>query len=336
MCVCIKICLFGHNKLTIPIVIKDRMKRLLWIGMLIVSLGTRAQFDAAFTNTWALQSYYNPAAAGLDSKLNVMGAYSMQMLGYEGAPKTMVVNADLPLFFIGPKHGVGAAFLNDAIGAFSNKKIQLQYAYHLKLFKGRMSIGIRPALLMVGFNGSELDLADTSDPAFATNDVKGNAFDLDVGLRYTYKDIWYAGVSAVHLLGPTVKLGDEKTHEVSISPTIHVQGGYKLRFRQPRYKLAMDAMVRSDLKNWRGDINIRLLYDGNKHKLYGGLMYSPTISVGLLFGFDFHGINIGYSYELYTGGVGALNGTHEIILGYQHDLDFTKKGKNLHKSVRIL
>ena len=30
--------------------------------MLFVTLSMRAQFDAAFTNTWALQSYYNPAA----------------------------------------------------------------------------------------------------------------------------------------------------------------------------------------------------------------------------------------------------------------------------------
>lgn len=304
--------------------------------MLIVSLGARAQFDAAFTNTWALQSYYNPAAAGLDSKLNVQGVYSMQMVGYEGAPKTMVINADMPLWFIGPKHGVGAAFLNDAIGAFSNKKIQLQYAFHQKFLKGRISIGVRPALLMVGLNGSKLDYVDKNDPAFVQNDVKGNAFDLDLGLRYTYKKLWYVGVSAVHLLGPTVKLGDDKTREVTVEPTFYVQGGYNLVFRHPRYKLAMDAMVRSDLLFWRGDINARLMYDGEKHKLYGGLMYSPTISVGLLLGFDFHGINISYSYEVYTGGVGALNGTHEILIGYQHDLDFSKKGKNLHKAVRLL
>ena len=304
--------------------------------MFIVTLTTRAQFDAAFTNIWALQSFHNPAAAGLDSKLNVQGVYSLQMLGFEGAPSTMLINADMPLFFIGPKHGVGMAFTNDAIGAFSNKKIQLQYAYHHKLWGGRASIGVRPALLMIGFNGSKIDLAEPGDPAFATSDVKGNSFDLDVGLRYTYKKLWYAGASAIHVLGPTTKLGDDKTHEVSIDPTFILQGGYNLALRHPRYKIAMDAMLRSDLQNWRGDIDARLLYDGEKHKLYGGLMYSPTISVGLLLGFDFHGINIGYSYEVYTGGIGALNGTHEIVIGYQHDLDVFKKGKNLHKAVRIL
>ena len=55
-------------------VIKFRMKRLLWIGMLLISLGAKAQFDAAFTNSWALQSHFNPAAAGVNGLLNVRAA----------------------------------------------------------------------------------------------------------------------------------------------------------------------------------------------------------------------------------------------------------------------
>ena len=39
---------------------------------------------------------------------------------------------------------------------------------------------------------------------------------------------------------------------------------------------------------------------------------------------------------MYTGGIGALNGTHEVMIGYQTDLNLFKKGKNLHKSVRLL
>ena len=113
-------------------------------------------------------------------------------------------------------------------------------------------------------------------------------------------------------------------------------GGYKLKFHHPQYALSTHAMVRSDFQEWRADICARLTYDGPKHKLYGGLMYSPLHSVGLMLGFDFHGLNIGYSYEMYTTGIGALHGTHEILVGYQTDLDLFKKGKNLHKSVRLL
>ena len=59
--------------------------------MLLLSLSARAQFDVAFTNSWALQSFYNPAVAGADGLLNVQGAYSMQMAGFENAPATMYV-----------------------------------------------------------------------------------------------------------------------------------------------------------------------------------------------------------------------------------------------------
>lgn len=317
-------------------VISFRMKKLLWIGMLLVTLGARAQFDVAFTNSWALQSFYNPAAAGLDGKLNVQGAYSMQMVGFEDAPASMLVTADLPVFFLGPDHGAGVGFMNDKAALFSTKKFYIQYAYNRKLFGGRISVGARAALITEGFDGTDLDVIDTGDPAFATSDVNGNAFDLDAGVRYTYKNLWYAGISAMHCLSPHMTMGDDKLYKVNVDPTFYASGGYRLKFRQPQYSLVTDALLRTDLHSWRGDINARLLYDGSKHKLYGGVMYSPTISVGVMLGFDFHGLNIGYSYEMYTTGIGALHGTHELLLGYQTDLDLFKKGKNKHKSVRLL
>ena len=306
------------------------------MGILLVSLGARAQFDAAFTNSWALQSYHNPAAAGADGLLNVQGAYSMQMVGFDNAPATMFVGADLPAFFLGPQHGIGLGFMNDKAAAFTTKRFYAQYAYHLKLWGGRLGIGVRGGLLNQGFDGSKLDVIDQSDNAFATNQVTGNAFDLDAGLRYAYKELWYAGVSASHCLSPTVKLGDDKLHEISVDPMLYVTGGYNLKFRQPQFALKMDALLRTDLMAWRGDVTARLAYDGAKGKMYGGVMYSPTYSVAVLLGFNFHGVNIGYSYEIYTTGIGALHGTHELVLGYQTDLNLFKKGKNLHKSVRLL
>ncbi|MCR4920761.1 MAG: PorP/SprF family type IX secretion system membrane protein [Bacteroidaceae bacterium] len=312
------------------------MKRLLCIGMLLLSLSARAQFDVAFTNSWALQSFYNPAVAGADGLLNVQGAYSMQMAGFENAPATMYVGADLPAFFLGPAHGVGIGFMNDKAALFSTKRMYVQYVYHQKLFGGRMSIGVRGGLLNEGFDGSKLDVNDTNDPCFASSQVTGNAFDLDVGLRYIYKGIWYAGVSAMHCLSPSMTMGDDKLYKVSLDPVMCLSGGYVYRFRQPQFKLCGDALLRTDLLDWRGDVTARLEYDGEKGRMYGGLMYSPRHSVAVLLGFTFHGVNIGYSYEMYTTGIGALHGSHELVLGYQTDLNLFKKGKNMHKSVRLL
>ena len=131
-------------------------------------------------------------------------------------------------------------------------------------------------------------------------------------------------------------MGDDKTYKVEVDPNFFLTGGYKLKFRQPQYALMADAIMRTDLQAWKADLTARLAYEGEKLKMYAGLLYSPTRSVGGLLGFNFHGVNIGYSYEMFTTGIGALHGTHELVLGYQTDLNLFKKGKNKHKSVRLL
>ena len=70
--------------------------------------------------------------------------------------------------------------------------------------------------------------------------------------------------------------------------------------------------------------------------LYAGASYSPDNSATVLLGGSFHGINLGYSYEIYTSGINPGNGSHGLFLSYQTDITLQKKGKNKHKSVRIL
>jgi hypothetical protein len=70
--------------------------------------------------------------------------------------------------------------------------------------------------------------------------------------------------------------------------------------------------------------------------MYGGLSYSPTNSVTALVGMKIQGVTLSYSYECYTSGVNPGNGSHELFVGYQIDLNLVKKGKNVHKAVRIL
>lgn len=317
------------------------MKRLLLILMMVVPrLWVMAQDDVAFTNFWQFQSFYNPAAAGRTGLLDINGAYRMEMLGFEDAGQTMLIQGDLPMFFMpkAERHGMGAGFLNDKIGLFSNKKMWVQYAYHHPFGKKNiLSVGVRLALLSTAFKGSEVDLGEgSSDEYVPTSDVNGTGFDLDFGLRFERRNLWYAGVSVTHLLSPTVSMGEDKQYQMKTAPTIYASGGHRLQFRQPEFSLRTAAMFRTDLQNWRADISGRLCYDGEKGKMYAGLSYSPMVSVALLLGLTFHGVNIGYSYEMYTGGISVQNGTHEIHIGYQMELNLTKKGKNRHQSVRWL
>ncbi|MCR5819439.1 MAG: PorP/SprF family type IX secretion system membrane protein [Bacteroidaceae bacterium] len=312
-----------------------RLRQALLIILLGFCVKAVAQYDAAFNHYWTLQSFFNPAATGLEGQVNIQGAYSMQMLGYTHAPATMVLTADIPVWFIGPAHGIGAGFLNDKIGLFAHKKFFIQYAYHQKLWGGRLSFGTRVGMLSETFDGSGVDVEESGDPAFVTSQADGTAFDLDFGLRYDGK-VWYAGFSAIHLLAPTIELGEAKANYFDVPATFYLTGGYNIQLRNPLFKLQTSAILRTDLAAWRGDVTARLAYNGPRGKFYGGLAYSPTNSVSVLLGGMFHGIQLGYCYEIYTGGVGIWQGTHELTIGYLTELNLFKKGRNRHQSVRIL
>lgn len=95
-------------------------------------------------------------------------------------------------------------------------------------------------------------------------------------------------------------------------------------------------LCRTDGVAYRLDVGSRLTYTNGKKMMYAGLSYSPTNSVTLMVGGNFHGVCVGYSYEAYTSAISLGNGGHEIFIGYQTDINLGKKGKNLHKSVRLL
>ncbi len=295
--------------------------------------GVRAQYDPSFSHYWAMETAYNPAAVGKQSKLNVGLAYNMTLTGFENNPKTMYAAVDLPFFLIGAYHGVGAKFTNDKIGLFSHNCFSIQYAFKVKLLGGMLSIGIQPSLLGENFDGSKLELEEASDPAFSTSELTGSAFDMAAGLYYSTK-WWYAGFSALHLLAPTVSLGE--TNELEIARSYYFTAGGNIRLKNPFLSIQPSVLGRTDGVAWRADVTARMTYQHEKRRFYLGVGYSPTNSVTVYLGGDFHGISIGYSYEIYTNGLKIGNGSHELKVGYQTDLNLFKKGRNKHQAVRIL
>ena len=296
-------------------------------------LTAQAQYDPIFSHYWAMEPSFNPAAVGKESKLNVVGGYAIDMAGFEHNPQTMYIGADMPFYFARSYHGVGLSILNDDIGLFTHQRIAAQYAYRFKLLGGRLAIGLQGGMLLEKFDGSKVDMEDANDPAIPRSEVSGNHADLAAGLYYTHGR-WYAGVSAQHLTAPTVELGE--TNELKIDATYYFTAGYNIKLRNPFLTIPTSAIVRYDGTAYRADVGARLVYTHEKKMLYGGVSYSPTNSVTTTIGGLFHGINVGYSYELYTSGIKPGNGSHELFVRYQTDINLEKKGRNKHKSVRYL
>ena len=295
---------------------------------------TKAQYDVSFSHYFDLEPAFNPASVGKQSKLNIGAAYAMSMAGFTHNPQTMFIGADMPFYFLKSYHGGGVSFLNDKLGLFTHQRVSLQYSYKLRLLGGTLGIGVQAGLLSEDFDGSQVDLEDEkNDDAFANSQISGNALDLGVGLYYSHGP-WYVGASVQHLNDPLVELGE--TNELQIDKTYYLTGGYNIKLRNPLLKIHSSVLLRSDGVGYRADVTGRLFYTTDSKRMYAGVSYSPTNSVTFMIGGFFHGIHAGYSYEVYTSAINPGNGSHELFVGYQMDLNMVKHGRNKHKSVRLL
>ena len=283
-------------------------------------LQAKAQYDPSFAHYWAMEPSFNPAAVGKQSKINAALAYNITFAGFENNPKTMYAAADMPLYFMKSYHGVGLQLLNDEIGLFSHKRFSL-------------GVGVQLGMLSEQFDGSKVDIENSDDPAIPTSQVTGSGMDIGVGLYYV-RGPWYAGLSMLHATNPTVDLGERQTF--SIDKTYYFTFGHNIKLKNPFYIIEPSLLAKTDGTAYRVDITGRLKYVNDKKMMYGGLSYSPTNSVTVMVGGMFHGICIGYSYEVYTSAISIGNGSHEVFLGYQTDIDLGKKGRNRHSSVRYL
>lgn len=314
------------------IIVIKRLQILFVTVALAFGMDVRAQYDPLFSHYYDMETSFNPAAAGKEAKLNINVAYATAMSGFESNPQTAYASGDMPVKIMNAVHGFGAQFQNDKIGMFNHMRLAVQYSYRKKLFGGLLNAGVQVGMITEKFKGSAVEI-DGTDPVFTKQDLDGNALDVGLGFYYRRKQ-WYAGISAQHLTAPVVELGER--NELKIERSYYATVGYAIPFRSPNLQLMTSAIGRTDMKAWRADVTARLLYTNDTKRMYGGLSYSPTNSVTVLFGMNIKGINFGYSYECYTNGLNPGNGSHELCVGYEMDINLGKKGRNLHKSVRLL
>lgn len=311
----------------------DSRRIILTLCVALTALVARAQFDTHFTHYWALQGYYNPAVAGLSGQLNLYGTYAMQMAGYTHAPATMLFGADMVLPTEKKNQAVSANLYNESIGLFTNQRLFAGYAYRFNLWGGRMAVGVNAGSLEQKFDGSKVESEESNDIAFPSSEVDGMGLDLTAGVHFAHP-LFYAGLSVMHLTAPAIELGE--TYEIKIDRTYYLSGGGNIQLKNPLLSIQPSLQLMTDLQAWRADLTVRGTYTYDEKRYYAGLTYSPMTSVAILLGGEINSVSFGYAYEIFTSGVGLIHGSHDLYVGYVMDVDLFKKGKNKHKSIRIL
>lgn len=333
--------------------------------LLLFSAGQslQAQFDTQLSNYWAAPNYYNPGYAGQSGKLELTGLYRMQWLGVEHAPKSGIVLGEMPLPLMGKEHGVGFSMYNDQIGLFQSTSISGQFALKIKLFGGSLGIGLQGGYITESFDGTKVEIPDDDehssiDPAIPTAQTTGNSIDAAFGIYYTDSlKRWYAGLSATHLLAPTLELNEN--YVLSIPRSYYFTAGYNMRLNNPLLELRPSVLLKTTemsslyinsdslvvstkpntlqgmLRQTQVDVSLRMVYNKT---FWGGLSWRRGESVIFMLGGQFKMLEVGYAYDvpLFSDLIRVTSGSHELFIKYVVDMNFAKGSKGKHKSVRIL
>ncbi|HBJ76403.1 MAG TPA: hypothetical protein DDY68_00620, partial [Porphyromonadaceae bacterium] len=200
-----------------------------------------AQRDVVLNHYWAMPSIYNPAVAGSTDYLEGGLSGRWQHAGSTDAPIMVVATAHMPLEFLERRHGVGAVISYENVGKNHFVQMGVQYAFQMKLGKGRLHLSLQPTILNWKFNGSSYKNGDSTSTfipypfeennitkeQIPTTDVNDNKLDLSLGAMYFYKN-WHFGISCTHITKPTFQFSD--TCKISCYPNLYCTIGSILKY----------------------------------------------------------------------------------------------------------
>lgn len=295
-----------------------------------------AQNDPQASMYFAVPTIYNPAVAGSDSAIHISAFDRMQWVGVKNAPKTFFVSADMPFMVRDSRHGVGISVMNDEAGLFQTTQLGLQYSHSLRLWEGRLALGIQAGMVNQAFAGGDIyipdgDAWDPNDDGLPSGDISGMTFDVAFGAYYEHK--WfYAGVAAQHLTGGAIDL-DEYAY-TELCRTYFFTLGSNIPVKRSLLLLQPSILVKTTFQSLQYDFTLRGTYD---QKFWGGITLRPGDAVVLMVGANMGSVSVGYAYDIGISPLAkAAHGSHEVMVTYSYKLDLDKKRQHAHKSIRIL
>lgn len=300
------------------------------IMLLFVGTTVFAQQDPQVTMNMFNRLYTNAGYAGSNNGICATAIHRQQWVGFDGRPQTTVLNVDATVKAI--HGGVGLSVLYDVLGAQTNGAVKLSYAFRWDLGPGTLGIGVEGGVLFNTLDGSQLSPIQQGDPNIIAGKSNGLAPDLGFGLYY-HTDKLYAGISANHLIAPTIEFEEGSTSsEYNVARHYYAMAGYTWDIN-PTWGLAPSVFLKTDAASTQFDVNLRALW---KNMVWAGVSYRIDDAVGIMAGVNIKGFKVGYSYDVTTNGLNSYSsGSHEIMLGYCHKLSSPISNQR-YRNVRFL
>ncbi len=157
----------------------------------------KAQQDAMISRYMFNGMLINPAYAGSHDYTSYGALFRKQWVGFDGAPMTSSVWADVP--FTEKNIGLGVNLGYDKIGATEQTDLNVSFAYHLKTTEtGKLSFALRSGVSMFKSTLGEITVWDQDDARFYNMPAR---FLPNFGAgAYYYDKNYFVGVSVPNII----------------------------------------------------------------------------------------------------------------------------------------
>lgn len=298
-------------------------KSIIIIFVVLLNITTKAQQDAMISQYMFNGLFLNPAYSGSHKYVTSSLLHRTQWVDFSGAPRTSLLAIDGLIPSKSENMGVGLIVAHDEIGATEQTDIYANYAYQLKLNKGKLAFGLKAGVSNYVFKSNNLTIWDANDDVFTGRRMAWLP-KLGAGAYY-FTDKWYAGISI-----PTL-LAYDSNHNFSfdvnsgsfLNRHYYAYGGYVFKLNE-KFKLKPSTLIKYlPAAPIEADLNLNLLY---KDQFWIGVSYRTMDAVVFMVEYQTNSrFRVGYSFDYTLSKIRKYSsGTHEIMIGYDFGKDLIK------------
>ncbi len=319
------------------------MKKFYLIIALALPILAFSQQDVQFSQYMFNRIYYNPGVAGAGGAICVNALHRSQWVGFEGAPVTQNINANIPIRTIGG--GIGVSIVNDEIGFFNNIAARVMYAYQLELADGTLGFGLGASFLNKSLGDGTWIPSDYNgvggaiDPNLPSFNANGFQIDAEFGIYYESQNIW-GGVSSTRMIETATDVesqvgGNNLPSAFRNARHYYIMGGYNWAIPATNWELRPSTLVKLTSGSTTFDVNVMGVYN---NKFWGGVTYRLQDAVAAMMGWQVTpDLRLGYSYDVATSPLsGQGGGSHEVMAQYCFKIEIPPRIKGSYKNPRFL
>ncbi len=283
----------------------------------LTALTATAQQTVRFSNYLFNKMIINPAAAGSNDYIEILGSYKKQWVGFNGSPQTSFLSVDGSTF--DRRIGLGLQVVNDKTGALNQTGVIGNLASRVQLEENKwLSIGFSTGWFRNTLNGNQLTYPDPNEIAIPNATSSIDLIDFKLGVYY--KDLQnFGGISMFNIFKPKLNYtGANRMYEGVLSRHVYLFAGRIMPINENffvipsvLYKVSGNNTDQNQL-----DINAKLSYKG---VVALGASYRNNESAGMFMEYIHNNVlRFAYAFDFNTNGLqNYQKGSHEIMLAYR-------------------